>query len=483
MLLFAMGGAAGILLAVWGSRVIVSMRSFSIPRMEEAAVNITVATMALAAVLSAALVVGVVIALQATSGGRLGLDAAGARGASQGRRGRRIQRALVAAEIALALVLLCGAGVLVEGARAQARVDAGFDTNGLLHARINLPRDKYSTAPLQRDFLEHMVDAISAIPGVRHAGVVDVPPGVGGSNARAVLLDTDPAPQSDRDLRQANIRIADASYFVALGLTPRAGRLLAPADRESSPVAVVNEAFVAAHLDGRPAVGRQIRVVLRGETAATAPLRTIVGVYADVKERTLYQPTPPTVYLPVDARDATRMAIVVRTDRPLGEMTLAVRRAISSADAEQAAYGFMSLGDLMGSELSLNKLNLQLLGALGVVALLLAVIGVYGVTAHAVRQRTREIAIRLTLGLTPAAVKRLLLRECALLIGVGFLAGAVGAVWSAGVLRSLVYGINSTSPVTFATAAAVLAIAVLLGSYVPARRAARVDPANVLRAE
>lgn len=483
LLLFAMGGAAGILLAIWGSRVIVSMRSFSIPRMEEAAIDGRVAAMALGTVLVAALIVGVVIALQATSGGRLGLDAAGARGASQGRRGRRIQRALVAAEVALALVLLCGTGVLIEGARAQARVDAGFDANGVLHARINLPRDKYSTATLQRDVLERVVGAISAIPGVRHAGVVDVPPGVGGSNARAVLLETDPAPRNDRDLRQANIRVADASYFAALGLTPRAGRLLAPADRESSPVAVVNEAFVAAHLDGRPAIGRQIRVVLRGEAAATAPLRTIVGVYADVKERTLYQPTPPTVYLPVDARDATRMAIVVRTDRPLGEMTLAVRRAISSVDAEQAAYGFMSLGDLMDSELSLNKLNLQLLGALGFVALLLAVIGVYGVTAHAVRPRTREIAIRLTLGLTPAAVKRMLLRECAVLIGAGFIAGAVAAVWSAGVLRSLVYGINSTSPVTFATAAAVLGVAVLVGCYVPARRAARVDPASILRAD
>src|SRR6185503_2348014 len=116
--------------------------------------------------------------------------------------------------------------------------------------------------------------------------------------------------------------------------------LLSPTDGESSPVAVVNEAFVAAHLDGKPAVGRQIRVVLRGETAAIPPLRTIVGVYADIKERTLYQPTPPTVYLPLEARDATRMATVVRTDRPFGEMTVAIRRAISTVDAEQAAYGF-----------------------------------------------------------------------------------------------------------------------------------------------
>src|SRR6185436_14920658 len=130
--------------------------------------------------------------------------------------------------------------------------------------------------------------------------------------------------------------------------------------------------------------------------------------------------------------------------------------AISSVDAEQAAYGFMSLGELMDSELSLNKLNLQLLGSLGAVALLLAVIGVYGVTAHAVRQRTREIAIRLALGVTPGAVKRLLLRECVVLIAGGFLAGGVTALWSAALLRAQVYGIRDTSPVTFALAAAVL---------------------------
>jgi putative ABC transport system permease protein len=472
-----------VLLAVWGSRAIVAIRSFSIPRMDEAVVNAPVATMALAAVLAAALISGTLIAVQATSGGRLGLDAAGARGASQSRRARRIQGALVAAEIALALVLLCGAGVLVEGARAQARVDAGFDTTGVLHARMNLPREKYSTPESQRDVLERIVAAVTAIPGVRDAGVVDVPPGVGGSNARAVLLDTDPAGAAPKDRRPANIRIASASYFDTLALTPRAGRLLTAADRESMPVAVVNEAFVAAHLGGGPAIGRRIRVVLGPGTTETAPLRTIVGVYPDIKERTLYQPTPPTVYLPVDARDATRMAIVIKTDRPLGEMTPLIRRAISTADADQAAYGFMSLGDLMGSELSLNKLNMQLLGALGSVALLLAVIGVYGVTAHAVRQRTREIAIRLALGITPGAVKQLLLRECAVLIGAGFIAGSVVAVWSAGVLRSQVYGISSTSPLTFAAAATALAFAVLLGCYLPARRAARVDPASVLRAD
>jgi putative ABC transport system permease protein len=385
--------------------------------------------------------------------------------------------------MALALVLLCGAGVLVEGARAQARVDAGFNTEGLFHARLNLARDRFKTPSSQRAALESIVEGLAAIPGVRHAATVDVPPGVGGSNARAIQLDSDPPPATPRDLRQANVRMANATYFETLGLTPRAGRLLSSRDTETSLVAVVNEAFVAAHLAGSSAVGRQIRVVQRGESAADTPLRTIIGVYPDIKEKTVYEPTPPTVYLPVGSRDSTRMAVIVRTDRAFGDMTIEMRRAIARVDPEQAAFGFMGLGDLMNSELSLNKLNLQLLGSLGAVALLLAVIGVYGVTAHAVRQRAREIAIRLALGMTPSAVKRLLLRETGLLVGVSFLVGGIVALWGAGVLRSLVNGIHSTSPVTYASAALILGLAVLAGCYLPARRASRIDPADVLRGD
>jgi putative ABC transport system permease protein len=390
---------------------------------------------------------------------------------------------MVAAEIALALVLLCGAGVLVEGARAQALVSPGFNADGLVHARLNLSRDKYATAESQRRVLDRIAESLAAIPAVSAASVVDVPPGVGGSNAHAVLLDTDPPPAAARDLRQANVRIAGGTYFETLGLAPKAGRLLTPADRESTPAAVVNEAFVAAYLSGTAAVGRQIRVVLQGATASATPLRTIVGVYPDIKEKTIYEPTPPTVYLPVDARDATRMAMLVRTTRPVGEMTIEMRRAIARVDPEQAAYGFMSLAELMNSELSLNVLNLKLLGGLSVVAVLLAVLGVYGVTAQAVRQRTREIAIRLALGLTPGAVKRLLLRESGLLLAISFAVGAAAAVWSAGLLRSQVYGIESTSPVTFAVAAVLLGVAVIAGSYVPGRRAAQVQPAAVLKEE
>jgi hypothetical protein len=248
-------------------------------------------------------------------------------------------------------------------------------------------------------------------------------------------------------------------------------------------VAVVNEAFVRQFLGGREAVGRRLRVTPRGIRQLDVGVRSIVGVVPDIKETLIFEPAPPTVYIPVGHGDSTRMALLVRSDRPAGELALLVRGAIMRAEPEQAAFGFMSLADLMRSEFSLSVLTLRLLSVLAGVALLLAIVGVYGVTAHAVRQRTREIAIRLALGMTPRAVGRLLVGEGAALLVAGLVVGGATAVWAAGVLRPLVYGIDRTSPATFAVAACVLAIAVVAGSWLPARRAARVDPSAVLRGE
>lgn len=299
---------------------------------------------------------------------------AGARGASRGRRWRRIQRSLIAAEIALALVLLCGAGVLLEGARKLARVDPGFDVNGLLHARVTLPPEKYASREAQAAFYERVIEGLLNIPGVTAAGAVDVPPGVGGSGAPSVLVDGDPVPASARDLRRADVRVVSAGYFETLGLTPRFGRLFSATDPPTVPVAIVNEAFVRQHLDNQTAVGRRVRVTLRGIDAGDPLPRTIVGVVADVKEKTLYEPAPPTVYVPMTQSDSTwmallRMALLVRSDRPVGDLIPLVRTAVADVDTEQAASRFMAMGDLMESELSLNRLNLALLGVLSTVAL------------------------------------------------------------------------------------------------------------------
>ncbi len=483
LVIFGLGAAAGLAVAVWGARLIVSMRSFSIPRMDEASIDGTVVVIVMGVTLLAGLVAGLVPAMQGASAGRTSLADASARGASTSRRWRRVQRGLVAIEVALALVLLCGAGVLLEGARSLGRIDPGFDANGLLHARLSLSREKYGTAAAQVEFFDRLHTELLAIPGVRAAGIVDVPPGVGGTGARSVTLDGDPAPASDQDLRMADVRVIRAGYLETLGLAPRSGRFFSSVDAPTAAVALVNETFAKRFLQGRDPVGQRLRVTPRGLKQLEIGARTIVGVVPDIKEELIFAPVPPAVYIPVGQGDSTRMALLVRAERPAGELTLLVRGAIMRADAEQAAFGFMNLGDLIRSELSLNVLTLNLLSVLAGVALVLAIIGVYGVTAHAVRQRTREIAIRLALGLTPRAVGRLLLGEGAVLLLVAMTLGGAAAVWGAGLLRSLVYGINQTSPLTFVVAAAVLAVAVAAGGYLPARRAAGVDPSAVLRGD
>jgi predicted permease len=484
--LFAIGGGVGVLAAIWGSRLIASMQG--IPRMDEATIDAPVAASAMATTLVAAAIVGLVPALQAARAGASDLAAFGSRSVSHPKRWRRVQRALVAAEIGLALVLLSGAGALLEGAREQARVDPGFEVDGLLQARIALPPDKYASPGAQVAFYSRVIDVLRGAPDVVAAGLVDVPPGVGGRGGPSVLVDGDPAPASVRDLRRADVRVVSAGYLETLGLAPRFGRFFSSADSPAVPVAIVNEAFVRQHLDDRAAVGRSIRVAIGGIDGLDRTPRAIVGVVPDLREKTLYEPAPPTVYVPLTQAESTRtallrMAILVRSTRPTADLVTLVRAAIAEVDPDQAAFGFMTMRDRMEEELSLNRLNLALLGVLSTVSLFLAVVGVYGVTAHAVRQRTREIGIRLALGETPGGVQRLLLGESSALLVGGFAVGGIAAVFGTALLRSLVFGIDETSAGTFVGAGIVLAAAVLAGGLVPMRRAARVDPASVLRWE
>ena len=486
-LLFLIGGGAGVVAAIWGSRLLVSIRSYDIPRMDEAAIDFRVAAAAMAITLAAAAIVGLVPALQATTARMSDLAGSGVRSVTSGRGWRRVQASLIAAEIALSLVLLSGAGILLEGARKLARVDPGFDVRGLLLVRVALPPDKYKELSTQSAFYDRVIDGLLKIPGVTAAGAVNVPPGAGGSGRDTVVLDTDTVPSSSKQLRRADLRVVSQGYLETLGLAPRTGRFFSATDSASAPVAIVNETFARRYFDNQPAVGRHLRITFNGIKALEPRPREIVGIVADLKEKTLYEATPPAVYVPIAQNGSAlvplRMALVVRTVRPSGDVIPLIRLAISEVDEEQAAHGFMAIGDLMQSELSLNRLNLALLSVLAAFALFLAVIGVYGVTTQGVRNRTREIGIRVALGVSRLGVVRLLLREAMVLVLAGIGCGALGAVWSASLVRSLAHGIDETSAATFISAAGLLAAAVMLACYLPARRAARIDPAIVLRVE
>jgi putative ABC transport system permease protein len=284
----------------------------------------------------------------------------------------------------------------------------------------------------------------------------------------------------------ANIRVVTPRYFETLGLVPRAGRVFSTADAPSMPLALVNETFSRQYFDGRMPIGRTLRVSFRGIAGLDATPRTIVGVVPDIREKTLYEPAPPTVYLPVsqaDWRVGLRMALLVRSSRASADLNASVRATVASVDREQAAFGLMPLTDLMASELSLHRLNLALLSVLSGVALFLAVVGVYGMSSQSVRQRTREIGIRTALGASPSGILRMVLLEGATLTLAGLVGGALISLWTVRLLPSTVNSMGPAHAGTFVWAGLVLAGAVIAGCYVPARRAARIDPAIVLRSE
>jgi putative ABC transport system permease protein len=206
-------------------------------------------------------------------------------------------------------------------------------------------------------------------------------------------------------------------------------------------------------------------------------------VAPDVKDETLFAPVPPVIFLPLDAGDATRMAMILRRPGGFADLPTEIRRAVAAVDPELSASSFKGLSDLMDSELSLNRLSLNLVAGLALVAVVLAIIGVYGVTAHGVRQQRREISIRLALGADPKTVPRLFVQRNLFVIVIGLAAGVMVALASARTIRSLVYGVTETSPATFVVAAVALAAVVIVSCYLPARRASRIDPALVLRSD
>jgi putative ABC transport system permease protein len=456
------------------------MRSFSIPRMDEAVIDLPVALTTMAAVVVVAAIVGCLVAFHATSVVHKESPDLSTRGSTQGARLRRVQATLVGAEVALALGIVSSAGVLLDGAWRQSAITAGFDSDDVYHARLTLPRDRYKEPADQAAFHARLLERLRTIPGVTSAAVIDVPPGVGGTDEPSFALRDDPPVARDEDLRSANIRLISNGYFDVLGLKPRAGRV--DIDGAAAPSVVVNEAFVRTFLDGHAAVGETIRVRARGLGVALQE-RVIAAVVPDVKDETIFAATPPVIFLPLEAGDSTRMAMVLRRPGGFTDLATDVRRAVAGADPELSAFGLMGLKELIQSELSLNEMSLNLVAILALVAVVLAIIGVYGVTAHGVRQQRREISIRLALGADPNSVPRLFVRRNLRVIVTGLVAGAIVAVMSASTIRSLVYGVTTTSPATFAIAALALAAVVMLSCYLPARRASRIDPALVLRSE
>jgi putative ABC transport system permease protein len=397
--------------------------------------------------------------------------------ASSARLGAR--SALVMGQIALCVVLLVSAALLTRSLVALARVNPGFDPDHLLTLQFRLPPTKYDSETKIADMFTRAIAEIRGVPGVQSAALVRATPlnGNGENFPYEIAEGTSTEPEK---LPTAHRNIISSDYFTTVRIPRLAGRDFTPEDRNgSAPVVIVNEQLARRIAPTGSAIGRRIRI-LEGDELVW---RTIVGVVGNAKHFQLNEATLDQVYIPYTQRPLIFTEIVVRTAAdPMG-VANAVRSAIWRVDRDQPVWRVRPVTQSIEGALGARKFTMRLLGAFAVVAVILAIIGVYGVMAYAVAERTHELGVRLALGATAADVLRLVLVEAIALAAIGVAVGIAGALATTRLMAALLFGVAPTDLATFAALSAVLVGTALAASYIPARRATRVDPMVALRYE
>ena len=475
LVLGTLGGAAGVGVAASLVVLIQRLRSFHIPRMEEASLGGGMAAACVGLGVAVAMLGAAWPTLRALSGANGSLETLRqGRGSRFG--ARRLGRVLVSTQTGLAVLLLAGAGLLYESYRDLTRLDPGFDPERLLHARFTPPPDvgKEERVQLYRE----MEARISALSGVEAVTLTWVPPGLGEAPAEVVRV----AGGEERPAAERRViwRPITPSYFETLGTPLRSGEGLdSPVDR---PV-VVNEAFVRRFLAGEVPLGRTVRREGPGGKGGPEEGWTIVGVAPDIHERYAYAPAPPVVYVGLRDEPPTSVALLARTQGTPGEEAEALRSTVASVAPDQPVYGVRAMTEMLRAEYDLNRLALGLLAVFAWAALVLSIAGVYGIVSHAVGRRTREIGIRIALGAERPGVRWLVVRDSGMAAAVGGLGGVGLVLVLADALTVLTPAWTGVAPGPLAFAVLVVGGAALASAYLPARRASSVDPIRILSAE
>jgi putative ABC transport system permease protein len=486
LLLAAGGGVLGVFAAYWIVAALVATGPADIPRLTLARVDAPALAFVVLLTLASGFVFGIAPALRLAS--QVPQDALreGGRAGAPGRRDR-LRSVLVVGEIALALVLLTGAGLLIRSAIALDSVDPGFDPQGVLVGRVSLPEAAYPTAEAVSQAFERIADGLAQAPGAVAAGLASTVPFEDGSDNGLV---PEGRPLDIRSAISADMRLVTPGYATAMGLHIRAGRGFTDADRAGALlVMMVNERFARLAWPGQDPIGKRV-ACCEDAPSGEPKWKTVVGVVADVRADGVGEPAPPEFYLPVAQTPAAAWRWIGRTmtlavrgaGNPIG-LAPAMRDAVWSVDRSLPVYSIGTMDGRRASSLAAARFSTVLLTAFGGVALLLAAIGVYGVISYGVSQRTREIGIRVALGAARANVLRLVVGHAATLMLVGLGIGVVGAALLSRLLGGLLFEVSPTDPPSFGIGIVVLALVSLSAALVPAVRAARVDPADALRAE
>ena len=468
------GGVAGVIVAWRAAPVLAALipNASSVPGLEQVGINAGVLLFALGATVASALGFSAIACVGLSRAKRGAL--AGQRRATMTPGASRAASGLVAAEIGLAVVLVAGAGLTLRSFANLLAVDPGFTPAGVLTVQLALPDGRYDEDDARRAFYARAFAEIDALPNIESAGAAMVTP-LTGNNWTAPLQRVDrPVPAGERP-PDVGWQLASEGYFRALRIPVRAGRVFEARDATGPPVVVISEAVVARFYPGEEPLGRRISL---GDMEAE-----IVGVVGNIRRAALNDDPRADLYFPFERVMSPSTTLFIRASGDPIAALPAVRAAVRRLDPHAVLYETRTLSHIAEESAAVNRLATRLLAGFAVIALLLAAIGVYGVMSYRVRRRTREIGTRLALGASPHDITRLVLVQGAAIASVGLAVGTAGALAFARTLSSLLFDVPPWDPATLVSAAALLAVATLAASYLPARRAARVDPVSVLAAE
>jgi putative ABC transport system permease protein len=479
VLLSLFGGGLGLLLAVWGTKVLLALSPPELMDLRTATVNVPVLLFTIGLTLVTGIAFGLVPAFEAS---RFDISAPlkeSAKGVIGGTRAQRVRSLFVVTQVALALVLLVGAGLLMKSLNRLQSVEPGFDPNNLLTMRVNLPDRKYDTDPKLLNFFKQAIEGIRAIPGVESAGAINTMPFSGPHSGTRIQIEGQPKRPAGQDL-STGVCVTDANYFQTMRIPLKRGRLYTQQEAsEMRHVVVVNEAFARENFPGQDPIGQRVTINMKDDNQPSE----IIGIVGDNKHKGLDAEVEPMAFWPHAELVYRSMTIAIRTRGEGVNVAGAARNVIHQLDPEQPIGEVITMNGLMARSVARSRFNSMLLAIFSMVALVMAAVGIYGVMSYAVLQRTHEIGVRMALGAQRGDVLRLILKQGIILAVTGVLVGLAGSFGLTRVISTLLFDVTATDKTTFAAVAVGLFVVTFVASYIPAWRATRVDPLVALRYE
>ena len=474
------GGTLGLVLAVWWSDLLIALGKQNIPRALQVGLDWRVLGFTLLVSVLTGVVFGLVPAIHSSKTELTESLKEGGRTGNEGARRNRIRGVLVVGELAIAVVLLVGAGLLIQSLWRLRNVSPGFDSQNLLTFVVGIPEVKYPTEK-QEPFYRELVRRIESLPGVRSASSI-IPLPLNG-DAFVISFETEGRPVEKGNQPSADFFAIEEGYFKTIGVSLLKGREFTERDNKTAPpVIIVNEAFAKKFFPGEDPIGKRIKPGISTNSDKPA-MREIVGVVSDVRNRNLSSELRAGYYLPAPQMPFNQMTLIVRTGNDPHSLITAMQNEVHAMDQEVPVFNIKTMDEYISATVATPRFNTTLLVIFAAVALVLTIVGLYGVMSYSVAQRTNEIGIRMALGAQTGDVLRLIVSQGFKLVLIGLGIGLLGAFALMRVIASLLFGVTAKDPLTFAAVTVLLALVALLACYIPARRATRLDPLNALRYE